>query len=158
MRFFSSESVTEGHPDKLCDSIADHILDTLLRQDPGSKVAVEVLAAPGIFHVAGEVNTTGWANVPLIVRDVLNSVGYSSRFGLDSSFCGVLSSIGQQSAQIAQAVAKSFESRGNAGGRVRKEARAGWKVAVGIAVRTRRAGQKAAQNAARIRSGARKTT
>ena len=93
-RLFTSESVTEGHPDKICDQISDGILDELLRQDPGSRVAVETLVTTGLVHVAGEVRTSGYANIPQIVRDTILDIGYdNSHKGFDGRTCGVEVSI-----------------------------------------------------------------
>ena len=101
-RLFTSESVTEGHPDKIADQISDAILDSLLRQDPKSRVAVETLITTGQVHVAGEVTTDGYADVMGIVRDTVLEIGYdSSEKGFDGNTCGVSISIGQQSQDIA---------------------------------------------------------
>ncbi|PSL39487.1 methionine adenosyltransferase [Labedella gwakjiensis] len=111
-RLFTSESVTEGHPDKVCDQISDSILDALLTVDPASRVAVETLVTTGLVHVAGEVSTTGYVEIPQIVRDVVTGIGYdSSETGFDGASCGVSVSIGQQSPDIAQGVDAAFESR-----------------------------------------------
>ena len=112
LRLFTSESVTEGHPDKMADQISDAILDDLLRQDPKSRVAVETLLTTGQVHVAGEVTTNGYASVIDIVRGVVLSIGYDhSEKGFDGESCGVSVSIGQQSADIAQGVDDAFEER-----------------------------------------------
>jgi S-adenosylmethionine synthetase len=112
LRLFTSESVTEGHPDKICDQISDSILDALLEQDPNSRVAVETLVTTGLVHVAGEVNTSGYADIPGIVRDRVREIGYtSSDIGFDGDSCGVSVSIGAQSPDIAQGVDRSFEAR-----------------------------------------------
>jgi S-adenosylmethionine synthetase len=111
-RLFTSESVTEGHPDKIADQISDAILDSLLEQDPKSRVAVETLITTGQVHVAGEVTTNGYADVMNIVRDTVLEIGYdSSDKGFDGNSCGVSISIGQQSPDIAQGVNDAFESR-----------------------------------------------
>jgi S-adenosylmethionine synthetase len=111
-RLFTSESVTEGHPDKIADQISDAILDSLLAQDPKSRVAVETLITTGQVHVAGEVTTNGYADVMNIVRDTVLEIGYdSSDKGFDGNSCGVSISIGQQSQDIAQGVNDAFESR-----------------------------------------------
>jgi S-adenosylmethionine synthetase len=111
-RLFTSESVTEGHPDKIADQISDAILDSLLRQDAKSRVAVETLITTGQVHVAGEVTTNGYADVMNIVRDTVLEIGYnSSDKGFDGNSCGVSISIGQQSQDIAQGVNDAFESR-----------------------------------------------
>lgn len=111
-RLFTSESVTEGHPDKIADQISDAILDSLLSQDPKSRVAVETLITTGQVHVAGEVTTNGYADVMNIVRDTVLEIGYnSSHMGFDGNSCGVSISIGQQSGDIAQGIDDAFESR-----------------------------------------------
>ena len=111
-RLFTSESVTEGHPDKMADQISDAILDSLLTQDPKSRVAVETLITTGQVHVAGEVTTEGYADVMSIVRDTVLGIGYdSSEKGFDGNSCGVSISIGQQSSDIAQGVDSAFEKR-----------------------------------------------
>ena len=111
-RLFTSESVTEGHPDKIADQISDAILDSLLSQDSKSRVAVETLITTGQVHVAGEVTTNGYADVMNIVRDTVSEIGYdSSDKGFDGNSCGVSISIGQQSQDIAQGVNDAFESR-----------------------------------------------
>lgn len=111
-RLFTSESVTEGHPDKIADQISDAILDSLLSQDAKSRVAVETLITTGQVHVAGEVTTDGYADVMNIVRDTVLEIGYdSSDKGFDGNSCGVSISIGQQSQDIAQGVNDAFESR-----------------------------------------------
>ena len=115
-RLFSSESVTEGHPDKICDQISDAILDEMLRQDPDARVAVETMVTTGLVHVAGEVRTQGYVDIPRIVRDTIIGIGYdSSDKGFDGLTCGVEVSIGDQSADIAQGVDDSYESRSGAG-------------------------------------------
>ena len=111
-RLFTSESVTEGHPDKIADQISDAILDSLLAQDPKSRVAVETLITTGQVHVAGEVTTNGYADVMNIVRDTVLEIGYdSSDKGFDGNSCGVSISIGQQSSDIAQGVDQAVEKR-----------------------------------------------
>jgi len=111
-RLFTSESVTEGHPDKMADQISDAILDSLLGQDSKSRVAVETLITTGQVHVAGEVTTNGYADVMSIVRDTVLGIGYdSSDKGFDGNSCGVSLSIGQQSQDIAQGVDSAFEKR-----------------------------------------------
>ena len=111
-RLFTSESVTEGHPDKIADQISDSILDALLAQDPKSRVAVETLITTGQVHVAGEVTTEAYADIPNIVRDRILRIGYdSSKKGFDGASCGVSISIGSQSPDIAQGVDTAYESR-----------------------------------------------
>ena len=98
---FTSESVTEGHPDKIADQISDGILDALLADDPASRVAVETLITTGQVHIAGEVTTNAYADIPAIVRKTILEIGYdSSRKGFDGESCGVSVSIGAQSADI----------------------------------------------------------
>jgi len=112
LRYFTSESVTDGHPDKICDQISDAILDDLLSQDSASRVAVETLVTTGLVHVAGEVTTEGYAEIPDIVRAKLLEIGYnSSDIGFDGNSCGVSVSIGKQSADIAMGVDSSTEAR-----------------------------------------------
>ena len=112
LRLFTSESVTEGHPDKICDQISDSILDALLRVDPSSRVAVETLVTTGLVHVAGEVTTSGYVDIPTIVRELITGIGYnSSLVGFDGASCGVEVSIGAQSPDIAQGVDKALEAR-----------------------------------------------
>ena len=112
LRTFTSESVTEGHPDKICDQISDTILDALLEQDPDARVAVETLVTTGLVQVAGEVTTSGYVEIPHLVRQKLLEIGYnSSAIGFDGASCGVSVSIGAQSPDIAQGVNTSLESR-----------------------------------------------
>src|SRR5690606_16384190 len=111
-RLFTSESVTEGHPDKICDAISDSILDAMLAQDPRSRVAVETLVTTGQVHVAGEVTTEAYVDIPTIVREKVLEIGYdSSAKGFDGNSCGVNVAIGQQSPDIAQGVDTAHESR-----------------------------------------------
>ncbi|MDT4903531.1 MAG: S-adenosylmethionine synthetase [Pseudonocardiales bacterium] len=111
-RLFTSESVTEGHPDKIADQISDSILDALLAEDPASRVAVETLIMTGQVHVAGEVTTTAYVDIPALVRERILDIGYdSSRKGFDGESCGVSVSIGSQSADIAQGVDNAYEAR-----------------------------------------------
>ena len=111
-RLFTSESVTEGHPDKIADQISDSILDALLAQDPSSRVAVETLITTGQVHIAGEVTTEAYADIPTIVRERILEIGYdSSRKGFDGASCGVSVSIGSQSPDIAQGVDHAYEER-----------------------------------------------
>jgi S-adenosylmethionine synthetase len=111
-RLFTSESVTEGHPDKIADAISDGILDALLTQDPRSRVAVETLVTTGQVHVAGEVTTEAYADIPAIVRNTILEIGYdSSRKGFDGASCGVNVAIGSQSPDIAQGVDDAYEHR-----------------------------------------------
>ncbi|MFJ3488087.1 methionine adenosyltransferase [Leifsonia aquatica] len=112
LRLFTSESVTEGHPDKICDQISDSILDALLTVDPHSRVAVETLVTTGLVHVAGEVSTRGYVEIPALVREKLVEIGYdSSDVSFDGTQCGVSVSIGAQSPDIAQGVDNALETR-----------------------------------------------
>ncbi|WP_030695426.1 methionine adenosyltransferase [Streptomyces albidoflavus] len=111
-RLFTSESVTEGHPDKIADQISDTILDALLREDPSSRVAVETLITTGLVHVAGEVTTKAYAPIAQLVREKILEIGYdSSKKGFDGASCGVSVSIGSQSPDIAQGVDTAYEQR-----------------------------------------------
>jgi S-adenosylmethionine synthetase len=112
LRLFTSESVTEGHPDKICDQISDSILDAMLAKDPASRVAVETMVTTGLVHVAGEVTTSSYVDIPRIVRETVLRIGYdSSTKGFDGSSCGVEISIGAQSPDIAQGVDDAYEHR-----------------------------------------------
>ncbi|OEU88838.1 S-adenosylmethionine synthetase [Streptomyces abyssalis] len=111
-RLFTSESVTEGHPDKIADQISDTILDALLKEDPHSRVAVETLITTGLVHVAGEVTTKAYAPISSLVRNKILDIGYdSSKKGFDGASCGVSESIGAQSPDIAQGVDTAYENR-----------------------------------------------
>ncbi|WP_226487445.1 methionine adenosyltransferase [Streptomyces parvulus] len=111
-RLFTSESVTEGHPDKIADQISDAILDAMIREDPGARVAVETLITTGQVHIAGEVTTTAYVPIAQLVRDTVLAIGYdSSRKGFDGASCGVSVSIGAQSPDIAQGVDTAYEAR-----------------------------------------------
>ena len=104
-KFFTSESVTEGHPDKICDQISDAILDELLAQDPHSRVACETCCTTGLVLVMGEITTSGYADIPAIVRKTLKEIGYTrAKYGLDAETCGVITSIHEQSPDIAMGV------------------------------------------------------
>ena len=112
LRLFTSESVTEGHPDKICDQVSDSILDALLAVDKHARVAVETLVTTGLVHVAGEVTTTGYVDIPTIVRNRISDIGYnSSDVWFDGRSCGVSISIGGQSPDIAQGVNNAMETR-----------------------------------------------
>jgi S-adenosylmethionine synthetase len=112
LRLFTSESVTEGHPDKICDQISDSILDGLIARDPASRVAVETLVTTGLVHVAGEIRTEAYVDIPTIVREVVNGIGYtSSDTGFDGDSCGVSISVGEQSTDIAHGVDLAQEHR-----------------------------------------------
>ena len=111
MRLFSSESVTEGHPDKVCDQISDSLLDAMLAQDPLSRVAIETMVTTGLVHVAGEVTTESYVDIPGIIREVVTGIGYtSSKVGFDGALCGVSVSIGEQSQDIWQGVGHATDS------------------------------------------------
>ena len=113
---FTSESVTEGHPDKVCDKISDAILDELLRQDPMSRVACETFCTTGLVTVMGEITTKAYVDIQKIVRDTVRDIGYTrAKFGFDCDSCGVLSSIHEQSPDIALGVDKSFEAKAGKG-------------------------------------------
>lgn len=112
LRLFTSESVTEGHPDKICDQISDAILDALIAEDPRSRVAVETMVTTGLVHVAGEVTTDAYVEIPQIVRNTITQIGYTGGDSyFDGNSCGVSISIGQQSPDIAAGVDAAFESR-----------------------------------------------
>jgi len=112
LKLFTSESVTEGHPDKICDQISDTILDAMLAQDPNSRVALETLVTTGLVHIAGEVTTESYVEIPKLVREKIKEIGYtSSEIGFDGDGCGISVSIGQQSPDIAQGVDSGFEER-----------------------------------------------
>ena len=112
LRLFTSESVTEGHPDKICDQISDTLLDAILSQDPRARVAIETMVTTGLVHVAGELTTEAYIEIPELIRRKINSIGYtSSDIGFDGSSCGVSVSIGQQSPDIAQGVDSGIEQR-----------------------------------------------
>ena len=112
LRLFTSESVTEGHPDKICDQISDAILDGIIAQDPAANVAVEPMVTTGPVHVAGEVTTSSYVEIPSIVRETILDIGYdSSTRGFDGEFCGVSVSIGEQSPDINAGVYESLEVR-----------------------------------------------
>jgi S-adenosylmethionine synthetase len=116
LRLFTSESVTPGHPDKICDQISDSVLDALIAQDVEARVAVETLVTTGLVHVAGEVSTSGYADIPGIVRDRIRRIGYdSSEQSFDGSTCGVSVSIGSQSVDIARGVDHALEAREGSG-------------------------------------------
>ena len=111
-RLFTSESVTEGHPDKICDAVSDAILDALLESDPMSRVACETLATTGLVMVSGEITTTGYADIQKIVRDTVREIGYDrAKYGFDCDTCGVINTIHGQSPDIALGVDKSLEAK-----------------------------------------------
>ena len=112
---FTSESVTEGHPDKICDQISDAVLDAILAQDPQGRVACETTACTGLIHVMGEITTSCYVDIPKIAREVVRDIGYDrGKYGFDCDTCGVITSIDEQSADIAMGVDKSLESKENA--------------------------------------------
>lgn len=112
LRYFTSESVTEGHPDKVCDQISDTILDAILENDSAARVAVETMVTTGLVHVAGEITTETYVDIPRLVRERINSIGYtSSNIGFDGNSCGISVSIGEQSPDIAIGVDSGFEVR-----------------------------------------------
>jgi S-adenosylmethionine synthetase len=112
LRYFTSESVTEGHPDKVCDQISDTILDAILAEDKSARVAVETMVTTGLVHVAGEITTETYVDIPRLVRDRINAIGYtSSDIGFDGASCGISVSIGEQSPDIAQGVDSGIEVR-----------------------------------------------
>jgi len=111
---FTSESVTEGHPDKICDQISDAVLDALLEQDPMSRVACETAITTGLVLVMGEVTTTGYVDIQKIVRDTVREIGYTrGKFGFDADTCGVIVALDEQSADIAMGVNKALEAKEN---------------------------------------------
>jgi S-adenosylmethionine synthetase len=112
LRLFTSESVTEGHPDKICDQISDTILDAILLEDKDARVAVETMVTTGLVHVAGEISTSAYADIPTLIRQKVSEIGYTgSDIGFDGRSCGVSVSIGEQSSDIAMGVDSGFEVR-----------------------------------------------
>src|SRR5215813_1840619 len=110
--FFTSESVTEGHPDKLCDQISDAILDAIISQDPQARVACETATTTGLVLVAGEITTSAWIDMPAVVRKTIEQVGYiNADYGFDYRTCGVVTSIGKQSPDIDLGVSRSLETK-----------------------------------------------
>ena len=111
-RLFTSESVTEGHPDKICDQISDAVLDAILDKDPAARVACETTVTTGLVHVMGEITTSCYVDIPKLAREVIRDIGYDrAKFGFDCDTCAVLTSIDEQSADIAMGVDKSFEAK-----------------------------------------------
>ncbi len=109
---FTSESVTEGHPDKICDQISDAVLDAILEQDPMGRVACETTASTGLIHIMGEITTSCFVDIPHITREVIREIGYDrAKYGLDCDTCGIISNIDEQSGDIAMGVDKALESR-----------------------------------------------
>src|ERR1700722_18089750 len=112
-RLFSSESVTEGHPDKVADQISDAVLDAILAKDPMGRVACETFAITGQVHIGGEISTSAYVDIQKLVRDTITEIGYvHSSVGFDANTCGINVSIGEQSPDIAQGVNESLEARG----------------------------------------------
>ena len=111
-KLFTSESVTEGHPDKICDQVSDAILDAIIQQDPEAHVACETTATTGVIHVMGEITTSCYVDIPAIVRQVVKDIGYDDpKCGFDGNTCGVLTSIDTQSPDIAMGVNQSLEAK-----------------------------------------------
>src|SRR5690606_21175748 len=111
-RLFTSESVTEGHPDKICDQISDAILDAILEKDPYARVACETSVTTGLVLVAGEITTTTYVDIPRIVRETVREIGYTrAKFGFDAETCAVITSIDEQSPDIAMGVDRALEAR-----------------------------------------------
>ena len=111
-RFFTSESVTEGHPDKICDQISDAVLDAILAKDPLGRVACETTASTGLIHIMGEISTKCYVDIPKIAREVIRGIGYDrAKYGFDCDTCGIITNIDEQSADIALGVDKSFEAK-----------------------------------------------
>ncbi len=111
-RLFTSESVTEGHPDKICDQISDAILDAILEKDPNGRVACETTVSTGLVHIMGEISTDCYIDIPKIARDVIREIGYDrAKYGFDCDTCGIISNIDEQSADIAMGVDKSLEAK-----------------------------------------------
>ena len=111
-RLFTSESVTEGHPDKVCDAISDGVLDAIMAQDPQGRVACETTVTTGLVHVMGEITTNCYVDIAKIARDIIRDIGYTdAAIGFDCSTCGVITSIDEQSGDIAMGVDKSLEAK-----------------------------------------------
>ena len=111
-RLFTSESVTEGHLDKICDQISDAVLDAILEQDPDGRVACETTASTGLIHIMGEISTSCYVDIPKIARDVIREIGYDrAKYGFDCETCGIITNIDEQSADIALGVDKSLEAK-----------------------------------------------
>lgn len=112
--FFTSESVTEGHPDKICDQISDAVLDAILKKDPMGRVACETTASTGLIHIMGEISTDCYVDIPHIAREVIRDIGYDrAKYGFDCDTCGIIANIDEQSADIAMGVNKSLEAKEN---------------------------------------------
>lgn len=110
--FFTSESVTEGHPDKICDQISDAVLDAILEQDPNGRVACETTVSTGLVHIMGEISTSCYVDIPKITREVIRDIGYDrAKYGFDCDTCGIITNIDEQSGDIALGVDKALESK-----------------------------------------------
>ena len=110
--FFTSESVTEGHPDKVCDQVSDAVLDAILAQDPYARVACETTATTGLVLVLGEITTTCYVDIQSIVRNTVRDIGYTrAKYGFDADTCAVITAINEQSPDIAQGVNKGLEMK-----------------------------------------------
>ena len=113
-QFFTSESVTEGHPDKICDQISDSILDAMLEQDPQSRVACETSITTGLVLVMGEITTKGYVDIQKVVRETIREIGYDrAKYGFDCDTCGVIVALDKQSTDIAMGVDKALEAKEN---------------------------------------------
>ena len=113
-RLFTSESVTEGHPDKMCDAISDAVLDALLKQDPMSRVACETATTTGLVMVMGEITSNAYVDIQKVVRDTIREIGYTrGEYGFDADTCGIITALDEQSADIAMGVDKALEAREN---------------------------------------------
>ena len=111
-RLFTSESVTEGHPDKICDQISDAVLDAILEKDPSGRVACETAVSTGLVHIMGEITTNCYVDIPKIARGVIRDIGYDrAKYGFDCDTCGVVTNIDEQSSDIAMGVDNSFENK-----------------------------------------------
>ena len=111
-RLFTSESVTEGHPDKICDQISDAVLDAILEKDPHGRVACETCASTGLIHIMGEITTNCYVDIPKIARQVVLDIGYDrAKYGFDGHTCAVITNIDEQSGDIALGVDKSLEAK-----------------------------------------------
>ena len=111
-RLFTSESVTEGHPDKICDQISDAILDAILEKDPNGRVACETTVSTGLVHIMGEISTECYIDIAKIARGVIRDIGYDrAKYGFDCDTCGIITNIDEQSADIALGVDKSLEAK-----------------------------------------------
>ena len=110
--FFTSESVTEGHPDKICDQISDAVLDAILEQDPQGRVACETTVSTGLVHIMGEISTSCYVDIPKITRQVIREIGYDrAKYGFDCDTCGIITNIDEQSGDIAMGVDKALENK-----------------------------------------------